>query len=293
MAKIYGQLEKAQLENLSADPTPPSTGLAYWNTTLVNPRVYDGTVWQNIALGSAATPTFNVRASEGAGTTTLVAADNHNQRFDLSADRNVELPSALVAQGDLWIMANPNPYQLKIRAADSSDIIFSWGSRVMLVALVNTPATNTDWAVVGHDVLYGNEKITYSTTFDAGAVVDTSLSWWQRVSIREAIIHVYLKFGAGSSGNFSATLPSGLTIDTSLYPLGSGANIGWGAAFQSPANIPGFPAYSDPSTLFLFSGYNLSGFAAQGLKYNITPNLNVNDHVELEARVLITEWKEI
>jgi hypothetical protein len=147
MAKIYGQLEKAQLENLSADPTPASTGLTYWSTAVVAPRIYDGTTWQSIALGSSASPTFNIRASEGAGTTTLVAADNHNQRFNLSADRTVVLPTTTVSQGDAWTVESPNAFTLLIQASDLTDITYAYGTKVVLVALVNTPVTFSDWEV--------------------------------------------------------------------------------------------------------------------------------------------------
>jgi hypothetical protein len=48
MAKIYGQLEKAQLENLAADPASPPTGYVYFNTTSNVFRFYNGTGWKTV-----------------------------------------------------------------------------------------------------------------------------------------------------------------------------------------------------------------------------------------------------
>lgn len=297
MAKIYGQLEKAQLENLSADPTPASTGLTYWNTTLVNPRVYDGTTWQNISLGSSSVPTMNVRASEGAGTTTLTAADNPNQKFDLSAGRNVNLPTTSISKGDIWTISNPNPFQLKIRASDASDIIFSWGSETALVALINTPITSSDWAVVRKEVLYGTEIINYTPTFPANvdAAGGTVKAWWQRTGFQRMKLHVGIQFGPATvaSGLYTASIPSGFTIDVSHDVLGSAAPMGWATAFQSGRFLPGIPAWNTSTDITVWSTYNVTSFGPSGLQMTQTPILNATDYIEFEADLTIVEWAEI
>lgn len=48
---IYGQLLKAQLENLSSDPTG-YTGRVYYNTTTGYVRFYNGSIWQDMGSGS-------------------------------------------------------------------------------------------------------------------------------------------------------------------------------------------------------------------------------------------------
>lgn len=297
MAKIYGQLEKAQLENLGADPTPASTGLVYWSTAVVNPRIYDGTTWQDIALGSAATPTFNIRAAEGAGTTTLVAADNHNQRFDLTAGRTVKLPITTVSAGDTWTLANPNGFRLTIQADDASDIIFSWGSSTTLVALVNAPATNTDWAVVKKEILLGTEITNYTPTFPANvdAAGGTVVAWWQRISMQVMKLHVGIQFGPATvaSGNYKASVPSGFTIDNAHDVLGSAAPMGWATAFQSSRFLPGIPAWDSTTDMVVWSTYNVTSFGASGLEMNITQILNSTDFIEFEAQINIAEWAEI
>lgn len=147
MAAIYGELIKAQLENLSADPSPASTGLVYWNTVSNTARIYDGSSWQNLGSGSS-TATTNVRASEGGGTVTLINTDNHNQLFDLSSAETVVLPTTGVSKGDIWnIGSQPNGFDLTVQADDLSTIAtFDFGN-IILIALVNSPATASDWLI--------------------------------------------------------------------------------------------------------------------------------------------------
>lgn len=49
MADIYGQLVKAQLENLAADPTTTPTGLVYLHTGTSTAKYYDGAAWRFVA----------------------------------------------------------------------------------------------------------------------------------------------------------------------------------------------------------------------------------------------------
>lgn len=62
--KIYGQLESAQLECLSADPTG-CRGRTYWNTVLGAVRVYTGAGWITVTPSTSA-PTSVVTGARGA-----------------------------------------------------------------------------------------------------------------------------------------------------------------------------------------------------------------------------------
>jgi hypothetical protein len=48
--KLYGQLESAQLEVLSSDPTPTPRARVYWNKSTSKARIYDGSAWKNFVL---------------------------------------------------------------------------------------------------------------------------------------------------------------------------------------------------------------------------------------------------
>lgn len=51
MPSIFGQLKKADLENLPSEPSNPSLGRVYWDTTLECARVYNGSVWKDLSPG--------------------------------------------------------------------------------------------------------------------------------------------------------------------------------------------------------------------------------------------------
>lgn len=85
MAKILGQLETAQFENLAADPALAPTGRVYMNITnplSAIPKIYDGSLWRTLAwASSSAIPTQNsgkaVVVNWALGTTqTVVLTDN-------------------------------------------------------------------------------------------------------------------------------------------------------------------------------------------------------------------------
>jgi hypothetical protein len=63
MALIYGQLEKAQLENLSSNPTPASAGRVWWNSTTKHVFVDDTSIAR--VLGALAIGSNEAIASGG------------------------------------------------------------------------------------------------------------------------------------------------------------------------------------------------------------------------------------
>lgn len=99
----------------------------------------------------------NFRASEGAGTTTLTVADNPTQIFNLSANRNVVLPTTSVPAGRIYTISSPNAFVLTIKASDASTIVTSYAGTIKVVALIATPVTNTDWAIVSPGPVYGSQ----------------------------------------------------------------------------------------------------------------------------------------
>ena len=87
--KVYGALENAMLELLTAAPAVTPTGRLYMNTTTNCPQMYLGAAWVNLAVmglpttpltaGITVTPsgdTYTCNALAGAITMTLVAASS-------------------------------------------------------------------------------------------------------------------------------------------------------------------------------------------------------------------------
>ena len=254
----------------------------------------DGSGNLSWAATSAGNQTANIRASEGAGTTTLTNSDARIQVFNLSAARTVQLPTTGVVAGDVWEMVNPNAFILTIQSSGGNNIVKSYGSRVVVAANTNTPTTAAHWTVLEHDVIYLRSKTDFTPTF-SGSIGSggTYVAWVHRPEISKLRVHVGVQYGTSSSGNFGVTVPFSLNITTAEYKLGSATCAGWAQWFQSPFFGIGYPVTDSATSIRIYSTYNVTTFSASGLEVRLTPNLNNNDQVEMEADVLIDEFKEV
>lgn len=172
----------------------------------------------------------NVRASEGAGTTTLTSSDNQTQTFNLSADRTVKLPTTGIAKGDIWTMVNPNQFALTIQSSGANNIIKSWGAKAVLQANVATPTAAADWTVLEHVIIQGRVWTTYSPTYSTGTGIgQTFFSRWMRPQVDTVQIEINTRFNGsngGGSGSFTFTGPSFLQYNSTDYPDGTDSNLG-------------------------------------------------------------------
>jgi hypothetical protein len=91
--------------------------------------------------------TTNIRAPQNTSTT-LTNADPRNQTFTLTGNTFVQLPSAGVLKGDLWTMTNMTTFLLSVKADDASSLGTMRQMSTTYAALIDSPATNTDWEIV-------------------------------------------------------------------------------------------------------------------------------------------------
>jgi hypothetical protein len=125
-------------------------------------------------IGATASGSANIRASEGAGTTTLTNADKRYQVFDLTADRNVDLPTTGVVAGDIWTMReNAGDFTLQIRSSGSNNIVQVRGGTTTLIALTNTPTTAADWSIASPGPVYGVQTNSTAVAGYVGEVVES------------------------------------------------------------------------------------------------------------------------
>ena len=111
---VYGQLIKADLENLSAAPSSPSRGRAYFDTTLGYPRIYLGSSWRRL-IGD-----LNVQAKSANFT---AAVDEDFYPCDAtSAAFTATLPAPSSCSGKIFILKKIDNTlnAITIVAADSS-----------------------------------------------------------------------------------------------------------------------------------------------------------------------------
>lgn len=117
-----------------------------------------GTGPTQFPLGS--TVIKNVRAAEGAGTTTLSATDNRWQVFALSGSRTVLLPTTGILKGESVTLQNTTTQSITVRSSDNTTITpsnYGTGSvgdpslnkigTVMLTCNQDTPTAPGHWVV--------------------------------------------------------------------------------------------------------------------------------------------------
>lgn len=69
--KLYGQLEKADLENLAAAPSSPSRGRVYYDTALGIARVYNGSTWNSFLAPDSSKEISNLSLACSVGSSAL------------------------------------------------------------------------------------------------------------------------------------------------------------------------------------------------------------------------------
>lgn len=116
--------------------------------------------------------TSNIRASEGAGTTTLTVSDLRHQVFNLSASRTVQLPTTSVKAGEVWHLAGITNFDLVVNASNGNALTVANSANmdatiqvgyVRVQALQDTPTTPAHWRV-----LEVYEEGSFTATYNSG-----------------------------------------------------------------------------------------------------------------------------
>lgn len=220
----------------------------------------------------------NVRATEGAGTTTLTRDDYRSQIFNLSAARTVVLPTTGIKKGEVFVIAARTGIDgvshLTVQASDASELTTATSGMPasimrgysVIQALIDTPVTASDW-VVTESREAGATITTWTGNGTGPSTSGTNTIYWQRdglcvtASPSGAIVVT-----AGSSG--TTKLFNNTALPTRLRPL-SVSVIGLSPIRDNAANVnqPGvfslttagvIELYRDP-TQTTFSVNNTSG----------------------------------
>ena len=102
MAKIYGELEKAQLENVTANPSLGTTGRAAFNTTTGKAVLDDGTSVKNMVTEDGAATLENKTIAAGSNTITGLT---HGSEVDNPTTAH-GTSSAIVGISDSQVITN-------------------------------------------------------------------------------------------------------------------------------------------------------------------------------------------
>ncbi len=215
-------LPKASTATLAGLTNKEAT-VAY-DTDLDEPVYNDGSTWLSFGGGGGST-TANIRASEGAGTTTLVSSDNTYQIFNLSANRTLVMPTTGVASGTVYRIVNDSAFTLTIEASDNSQITVLAGGFVQLAALQSAPVDNGDWKMVEHNA---SLVISNPTTGGVLNVSSASTGEFNYSRVRNVVtFSAAVSFTVTASGDFAfdIALPAGALSNFTSNQDASGTGV--------------------------------------------------------------------
>jgi hypothetical protein len=132
----------------------------------------------------------NIRASEGAGTTTLTRDDNRVQVFNLSAARTVVLPTTGIKAGDVIVLRNRSTFVLTVKSSDTTNLTIANGHNtegtlrngyISIMALQDTPTTNAHWITIDA-IEQGSFAPTVSSTTNIDATSGSSGKFFRNLN---------------------------------------------------------------------------------------------------------------
>lgn len=222
---------------------------------------------------------YNVRASEGTGTTTLTSADNFWQVFNLSAARTVLLPSAGVTAGQRYVMQNQSSSgTLTVQSSGENTVclVDSLYSKAELIALVNSPSTAANWMI--GSFTYSQVAYLMGTNYNGGAsptVTGVTATW---TNSRSEFLPYQTPDGTwrlrfNISGSFSSSSSTSIvrvTVNGVVFKTGPSQTISVSFLNGTPSTLQWVGGRVDAGTsnvrgdLFAASTYDGSGGGFSG-----------------------------
>ena len=199
----------------------------------------------------------NIRASEGAGTTTLVAGtDNPSQVFNLSASRTVVLPSTGVNAGDVWVLENRAAFDMIVQSSALTALTVANSANqdatvqqgyVVLRALQALPTTPAHWLVE-----YVRDEAQYTGTTSGAIAVAFTINFL-RIN-RLVSLQALSASGTGTTNTITASAGP-----VRIRPVSGGRYSGTAVVFNSTI-VGGYCVMSTDGTT-VWRKYDLSSFS--------------------------------
>lgn len=210
MAKIYGQLEHAQVENVGADPSGGKAGRLVWNYTDARVRVDNGTTYKEFTLNDATqTLTNKTLTSPTLTTPTMTILDNaltiqdngdttKQLQLQLSGITTGTTRTLTVPDASTTVVGTDTTQTLTAKTLTSpkiNDIYTTGGSKFIDVNNATLIHTGGNWTVD-----WVNQRL-------RDAASNTTVAGWYQYGLingnGEPVFHLNARLAYDSGGNYA------------------------------------------------------------------------------------------
>jgi len=248
------EAQNMKLQNLAAAPASPTKGLAYFDTTVNDVRVYNGTTWVNLGLQgtiTAVTGTAPITSSGGATPAIGITAATQSAAGSMSAADKAKLDNvatgATANQTDAYLLNRANHtgsqaistvtnLQSSLDAKLDDSQLGAPNGVASLDATGKIPTTQlpplalTDVYVVAdnaaRDALTAQEGDVAIVTSTSTSYVYDGTAWQALQSPADGILSIVQGTGILSSGGSNPTI----SVDTNVVARKIGGTLGDGVA---------------------------------------------------------------
>lgn len=178
--------------------------------------------------------TGNVRASEGAGTTTLTASDVRHQLFTLTAARTCVFPTTSIKKGEVWRIETSGAFFLTIQSSDTTTLTTIMDGFAVYEALQDTPTSSAHWRNLD---LYSSSDVAVNFNENAGNTKTNNVTF--NFARRKNTINVTLQsaFALESGATSSTTFLDSTVIPTTYRPTGDATFLTWSVTKNTAARV--------------------------------------------------------
>lgn len=217
----------------------------------------------------------------------IVATDDYVTGDATSAGFTMTLPAANTCKGHQIIIkkidSSLNAVTIARAGSDTIDGATSTTLNTQYETVVLFSDGSATWSVLSRS--YPQTTIGYTPTLNSATGVSVNSAYWQRLGDKIMVMGRVTYSSGGAAGNFTFSLPSGITIDTGKISVGTDkTRVGYGTWYDNSA-----ATYYDIEVFYsTTSAFTITYSAATGL---LSSNaFAASDEISFSLSVPISGW---
>lgn len=248
-----------------------------------------GSVGSYLRINSSGLPAYGVYAQNTVSSATTLDGSYDYVAVSNSSAFSVTIPAASSYPGKVYVLTKTSSnFDIATIARSGSDIFFlGTGSTTSLT--LNT--LYESWAIVSNGssgwIVLSHQTITpwtaFTPTLNSNTSVAGNQAWWRRVGDSIELRYATTYNGVGANSTYSATTPSGVTIDSAKLSIAT--TLGYGSAMWFDNGVGWFSG-----NVTLISSTSLS-IQMNGSGSNFNTNTTANlDSISMNVTLPVSGW---